>query len=317
MTTFEDSRVIDFLESREKESTRNIYGAGIAAFQTFYEPQGTITDFLDRVDDDLLLSPGKRTRVAANTLRDFIKDMKAKKLSAKTINTYTNGLRSLVSFIYDGEFSIRVKNLGLPDPEAESEKTPWTLDLISKFIGAMKQAMYRALAAVIFQSGQGLEEILSLKYKDIQAEFEKGISPLRLELKRKKTGVRYFSFIGSAALELLRRYFEATGTPAPESRLFPIEKESVERYFARLARKFIPPWTGFCPMRPHSLRAAFNKLLIRGRCPEIFVEFWMGHSIEKNKDAYVVRELGPEEWRVEYRNFEPALTFKIISRGSK
>ena len=56
--------------------------------------------------------------------------------------------------------------------------------------------------------------------------------------------------------------------------------------------------------------AAFDKLLIRARCPEIFAEYWMGHEVEKNKDAYIIKDMGPEEWREEYQNFEHALAFK-------
>jgi len=51
-------------------------------------------------------------------------------------------------------------------------------------------------------------------------------------------------------------------------------------------------------------------LLIRARCPEIFAEYWMGHEVEKNKDAYIIKDMGPEEWREEYQNFEHALAFK-------
>ena len=33
-------------------------------------------------------------------------------------------------------------------------------------------------------------------------------------------------------------------------------------------------------------------------------------KVEKNKSAYIIKDVSPEEWREEYRNFESALTFK-------
>jgi len=64
-------------------------------------------------------------------------------------------------------------------------------------------------------------------------------------------------------------------------------------------------------MRPHSLRSAFEKLLIKGRVPEIYAEFLMGHEINKLRDAYVISGMSNEEWRQEYRNFEKYLTLKL------
>jgi integrase len=339
-----------FLAALEKESTKNIYTSGMKVFQTFYNQNshGTIEDFLNRLDEDLLLPPGKRSRVGTTTLREFIVYMKnppkekadsknstsakilkrkkpLKPLSNKTINCYVSSVRSLVSFIYDYEYNIPVRGIGLPNPEVISSKNPWTLESISKFLKPMKPR-YKALGACIFQSGQGLQEILSLSYGDIQSEFERGTRPLMLTLKRQKTGVQYVSFLGSVSLDLLTEYFKEEGKPKSHERLFPIEEETVERYFSRRARKLIKPekesqssqepkttkpWKCNCPMRPHSLRSAFEKLLVKGHVSESYCDYMMGHKINALKDAYIISGMSPEEWRQEYRNFEKFLTFEI------
>ena len=62
----------------------------------------------------------------------------------------------------------------------------------------MDKPVYRALLAVIFQSGLGIEEALNLKYKSIQEEFEQGIRPICLELKRRKTELHFKHFSGQS-----------------------------------------------------------------------------------------------------------------------
>jgi Integrase len=311
-----DPQTREFLSALKRQSTRDIYTAGLKVFQTFYNQygQGSIADFLDRVSTDLQLPPGKRARVATNALREFINYMQEPKadhvFSGKTINTYVSSVRSLVSHIYDYEYQIPIRGIGLPDPEVKSKKTAWTLELFSKFIEPMKP-MYKALAATILMSGQGLAEVLSLTYVDIQLEFEQDTRPIKLEFKRRKTGVKYMTFLGSPAINLLDNYFTVKGKPQPNERLFPVEEETVERYFSRRALKLIEPWEGNCPMRPHTLRAAFDKLLIKGQCPPIYAEFWMGHAVDKLKAAYIISGMSPEEWRQEYLKFEPLLTFKL------
>ena len=59
--------------------------------------------------------------------------MKEKGYSDKTINTYTNAFRALVSYRYDYDYFIPIKNSGLPSSEAESDKKDWSLELISEF----------------------------------------------------------------------------------------------------------------------------------------------------------------------------------------
>jgi len=323
-----DSKTQDFLDSLQKNSTRNIYHSGLKIFQKFYrqEYNGTIEDFILRIDNDLQLSKGKREHVGRKSLAKFIVYMREPEnfngfiFSEKTISTYGNAVRSLVSYQFEHDYKIDIKGIGFNSkPKSRSEKYPWTLESFSEFITPMKP-MYQALAACILMSGQGLEEILSLTYSDISSEYEQGIRPLRLEFKRKKTGVEYITFLGSSALDLLDNYFKLEGKLKPEDNIFPVEKETIERYFSRRAIRFLrkesvsvdtKPWVGNNPMRPHSLRSAFNKLLIKGGCPNVFIEYWMGHCIDQLKDAYVVASMSELEWRSEYVKFEPLLSFKL------
>ena len=55
-------------------------------------------------------------------------------------------------------------------------------------------------------------------------------------------------------------------------------------------------------------RAAFQRLLILAHCPEIFTEYFMGHEVARNKQAYIIKGMGKEEFRKQYHSFEAALT---------
>jgi integrase len=317
----------------QKESTRRIYANGLQAFEIFYKKQGTINDFMDRLDADLILPQPLRKGVAKEVLRDFIAYLKEQGYSSKTINTYVNSLRALVSDKYDNEYSLSIKNSGLPNAEAESEKKDWNLDSISEFFLSFDNQLYQAILAVIVQSGLGIEDVLSLRYSDIQEEFEAGTTPILLNLKRHKTKVVFTTFLGKIAVDQIREYFKIVGTPSPEKPIFPITKSSVERFFVTKARririkdlkkktdkqsiellKAKHPWKHFNPMRPHSLRGAFQKLLVLAGCPEILSEYWMGHEVEKQKGCYILKGMSHKEHREQYIKFEKALTF-ITSKG--
>jgi integrase len=328
--------VVEFLETGvHNESTRRIYTNGIQAFNNFYQPQGTIGDFFTRLDADLMLPKPKQVRVATTNLRAFIKYMKERGYSDKTINTYTNAFRALVSYRYDYDYSIPIKNSGLPSSEAESDKKDWSLELISEFFQSFDNPLYQTILAVIVQSGLGIEDVLALKFSDIQAEFEAGTTPLLLTLKRHKTGVKFETFLGTIAVQQIKVYFKIVGTPKPDSRIFPVTKGSVDRFFARRARKLLlkemekaaraegkelakdaKPWEHFNPMRPHSLRSAFQKLLVLAGCPEILSEYWMGHETDRQKGCYILKGLSQKELREQYIKFSHALSFEI-NKGDK
>lgn len=67
--------------------------------------------------------------------------------------------------------------------------------------------MYRSIAAFILQIGLGLSDLLALTYNDIKEELEKGITPLCLDISRKKTGVQFMMFLGTWAVKLLKGHF--------------------------------------------------------------------------------------------------------------
>jgi hypothetical protein len=92
-----DSEVSEFL-SVLKFGTHNVYSRGLAAFQEFYSAQGSIKDFLDRVEKDRLLPRSQRTRIDRVTLNNFVIWLQNRGYSPKTIRIYVGSVQSLAKY---------------------------------------------------------------------------------------------------------------------------------------------------------------------------------------------------------------------------
>ena len=94
------SEVSEFL-SVLRLGTCNVYSRGLAVFQQFYSAQGSIKDFLDRVERDRLLPRSQRTRIDRVTLNNFVAWLQNKGYSPKTISSKCQKLqlRSLNCFV--------------------------------------------------------------------------------------------------------------------------------------------------------------------------------------------------------------------------
>jgi integrase len=325
----------EFLEQKDREATRKAYKLGLEYFEKYLKEKKhlTFSQWFDLVDADRAATAKTATNIASNSIRDFAKELAAKELfpvaySPNSINQFCAAVLSCVKYIYRGRYQITAAYANLPAPDPISGKEEWTLKSISEFYLSMDKQVYRALLTVIFQSGQGIEEILNIRYRDIKEEFEAGITPLCLSMKRKKTGVIYYTFLGALAVAELKKYFNEVGTPQPDQPIFhstlpgqemnPLSKSGIERYFARRAKYCLgKEWIGENPRRPHSLRGAFQKLLLLALMAEIFSEFFMGHEVSRNKQAYVIKGMGKEEFRGIYRQYEIALTFETQNQKVK
>lgn len=60
------------------------------------------------------------------------------------------------------------------------------IEEVGEFVAAMDKPIYQSIAASIIQSGLSLSDLLALTCGDIKEELERGVTPLCLELTRKK-----------------------------------------------------------------------------------------------------------------------------------
>jgi integrase/recombinase XerD len=301
-----DAYTEKFLTVLKTPGTRRLYRVALSAFQKFYEPHGTIADFLKAVKEDQAKLELKDYRVDEDTLREFVESLEKKGMAAKTVRVYVAAIQSELKYY---RLPVSVRYLKLPANNAISEKYSWTIETVSKLIDLMQpEPMYQSLAAVLFQSGLGIGDALALTYGKIKAEYEAGTTPLALQLIRMKTEVKFITFIGKWSIDLLRTHLLNTYTSIkPEDKLFPVSRVAVDEYFRSLAPKFVDSYKGRNPIRPHSLRAAFKTLLGTAKLEHDFIEFFMGHKLPEQERVY--NQKSPDGWRQTYRQqAEPFLT---------
>ena len=297
-----DSNVVEFL-SVLKRGTRNVYGRGLRLFEQFYSSQGSIKDFLDRIEQDRLLPRSERRRVDRVTLNSFVVWLRNKGYSPKTIRIYVGAVQSLAKYF---DIPISLRYVQLPPAQPVNKKHPWTIEEVGEFIAAMDKPIYRSIAASILQSGLGVSDLLALTYGDIKEEFEKGVMPLCLSLTRKKTGINFITFLGSWSIKLLKEYL-ANRKLEDEASIYDVSSRAVHAYFRKIAQKFASYCKDRNPYSPHSLRAAFRTFLSDHKVDPLYIEFWMGHKLPEQQGAYINKSI--ESWRQTYREqAEPHLT---------
>lgn len=294
--------MLEFL-SALKPNTRNVYGRGLKVFQQFYAGYGSVMNFLDRVERDRLLPRRDRKRVAVEVLSSFADWLQKSGYAPKTVRVYVGAVQSLAKY-YDVPISLRY--VRLPPAQPVNRKHPWTLEEIGEFIETMNKPIYRSIAASILQSGLSLSDLLALTYGDIKEEFEKGITPLCLDLTRKKTGVHFMTFLGGWAVKLLKEHL-GDWKLEKTSPIYNVSARNVHAYFRKTAQKFAGNFKGRNPYTPHSLRAAFRTFLSDHKVDPLYIEYWMGHKLPEQLSAYINKSR--ESWRQTYRQqAEPWLT---------
>jgi len=299
-----DEDAMEFLDALGA-GTRHVYQPGLEAFLTFYRSAGygkSLSDFLNAVEEDMKLPRRQRKRIARNVFKEFVRFCEEKKYTPKTVRTYVSAVQSFAGY-YDIKLSTRY--VDLPSSLPVSRKFPWTLDTVAEFIGMMEDPEYKSIAVTIFQSGLGISDILALIYEDIKYEYENRITPLCFDLARIKTDVPFMSFIGEWGVSLLRENLTGRKLKLRDP-LFTISARSIDKYFEKLAKKFVGEYTGNNPCRPHTLRAAFRTILGDAGAEDQIVEFWMGHKLPEQQRVYHSRTR--DGWRTLYQKYESYLT---------
>lgn len=298
----DDVDLADFL-SVLKSSTRNVYCRGLRLFEQFYAHQGSIDDFLDAVEEDRLLPRCQRRRIATEVLNSFAVWLSNRGYAPKTVRVYVGAVQSLSKYY---ELPISLRYVRLPPAQPRYRKHPLTLAEVGEFIAAMEKPMYRSIAASILQSGLSLSDLLTLTYGDIKEEFEKGVTPLCLDLTRKKTGVAFVTFLGEWAVRLLREHL-ANRKLEDASPIYSVTARTVHAYFRKTAMKYAGAFKGRNPYSPHSLRAAFRTFLSDHKVDPLYIEYWIGHKLPEQLRAYINKSR--ESWRQTYHEqAEPYLT---------
>jgi integrase/recombinase XerD len=244
----------------------------------------TYCDWIGKNPDELIAeremeleSKDKNTKKhAENKLREFQVMLEKDRGLAKS--TVVFKYHAVVKSFYKYNDSALI----LPTPKyATKERMPHTVEEIKALMN-VADVRERAIMMFLKDSGISREDVVTLKYKDIQAEYEAKKDVIHIRLVREKEQIEYDTFIGKNAIEYLRTYLDyrqrkgekiTKETPLLASlsgeQLSP---ENLSTIFNRLSRK-----VGF-KTSPHRFRKFFESHLGMS-VPSLLVKKWMGHAI--------------------------------------
>jgi len=201
-----------------------------------------------------------------------------KGVSSSIARTYCG---AIMGFYREFNYKVNVK----PSRDFKALRTHirfnWSTKDIRKLVDHAKTLRDRAIILCLFQSGMDDSTLCSLNVGDVRRELLEGKIPLRLDLKRRKEGLPYITFLAKDAVEALKAYirererkekrkFKEFGDDEPlfvaeswkRKKLERIQPRHIQAIFRKLAieanlisEEYIREnhWN---PARAHTLRAA-------------------------------------------------------------
>lgn len=226
-----------------------------------------------------------------NTVREFDTMLEEEKEDEKgnkykvTRTTIAKHCAHLLSFYKYNGFPLKLK---VPK-HTMHVREPHTVEELKTLI-QFADPRERAILLVIKDSGISREDVVKLKYGDIQQEFESGKDFIRVHLTRQKEQVEYDTFLGPNAVQALKIYLQERKskdeTINPDSPLLanihgkPLTPLALSMTFVRLSVQ-----TGF-NTSPHRLRKYFESHMGLS-APSIMVKYWLGHSLGAEKSYFM------------------------------
>jgi integrase len=213
---------------------------------------------------------------AENKLREFCVMLEKEKGLAKS--TIVFKYHAVIKSFY----RYNNQRLQLNTPRyASRERMPHTVEEVKALMN-VADVRERAIMMFLKDSGISREDVVTLKYKDIQGEYEAKEEVIHLRLVRQKEQIEYDTFIGKNAIDHLRTYLDYRQRKGEkitkDSPLIaslsgkPLSPENLSTIFNRLSKK-----VGF-KTSPHRFRKFFESHLGMS-VPSLLVKKWMGHAI--------------------------------------
>jgi site-specific recombinase XerD len=314
---WEDPTLQRWLNPITKNSTKWAY---ITAFRGYAEwTKKTASELIDEAYEDLRRDPKEKRDVVLQRLKSFYNYLKndyevksrgrgkhvaqKKGLSDKAATLYISAIRSFYS-----TFDINIKLTGrnkLPKPHVKNKRIifkPEDVWKVKALVDHARNTRDRALVLFHFQGGLDVSTLCSLDYGDVREGLEKNEHPLKIEPMRVKTGVEFYTFVGTDAIEALKAYLadmRSRGVQfTDQTPLFLQErgKNRLRTHNIQTMIKDLAVRAGFVteenngnsfnPLGTHSLRESFGSLMTNSGAPDTIVDFWLGHDIGDMAKAY-------------------------------
>lgn len=302
------TRIDDWLSTVEPK-TRTFYRSSWKKFTTFARQRGKDTlriveeyraaKYQGEREKDRFLDPWN------DVIQAFSSSLESSKLAPSTRYSTLVAVKSCLRF---WKIPLEVR---LPKPYGLYHNRDLSRELI-RLILSRANLRDRTIWLLQAESGLRSQAAISLKYWQIQDDFEKDLTPMRIVIPAKDQKTRVedrWSFIGEDGVKALREYLKPRMPLNPDAYVFVPEKPglvkgkqftvaSLSVKFHRIVRKLNleqgAPRGKPGHYRMHGLRKYFRNNM---RCDSAFREFWMGHSLGVD-DHYISRD--PEEHRKRY-----------------
>lgn len=265
--------------SVDKSGSKHTQREYARALKRFCEWVGKNPDQLIAERKEQLKNP-ETENLAEDKLREFCATLKTSRTTLAT--KYHAPIKSF--------YAHNNQPLTLPTPKhTTKERSPHTTEQI-KTLMSIADPRERAIMMLLKDSGISREDIVVLKYGDIQNEFETDKDVIHIRLVRQKEQIEYDTFIGKNAIEVLKAYLQnrkAKGEQiTKDSPLIAtvsdkaMKPEVLSTIFVRLSKK-----AGFLTS-PHRFRKYFESHMGLS-APSILVKYWMGHSLGVEKSYFL------------------------------
>jgi site-specific recombinase XerD len=268
--------------------------------RTGLSPDQLISD----VKDEYELPKHYRIPYHIKALEDYTSELQDHGLSPSRISNYIKAIRALY----------RVHSIDVKLPQSLSRR-PVTRDRAPKpeelsRILDIADLRERVIVSMLALGGFRQGTLVKLKYRHVEEDLEKGITPIHIHVESAITKGKYHdydTFIGEEAVTYLREYLETRRLGSPDGKIPPetitsdspllrskttrevrstAQKtvyESIHRlYFkARLLKKSVG---SSYTLRVHSIRKFFKTQLLALGIQADYVDYMMGHTIDVYHD---------------------------------
>jgi integrase len=319
--------------------TRRNYVHDLNAYCKFLskDPDQLLAEAKTEIKQGLLLEE----RSIFSDVPRFKQHLKSKNLAPNTIRNYIMAVQSFYSY-YNIQFP---KQRKLESIVLESNiEIPSKSDI--QTILKVCDPLEKAIVLLGVSSGLSMNEIINLKVGNFKDGYDPTTGITTLKLRRGKTKVDFVTFLTPESSQAVNDYLEFRnrksdsadirkqkqlqkqhvysnndflfiGRTIPnewlqsrDERLRKFERNSFLKLYRMLnekANKSTPKGT-WNVLRSHNLRKYFNSVMLNAGADSFFVEYVMGHKIDKTKSAYF--RASPDKLKEIYLKFVPYLTIQ-------
>lgn len=320
-------------------NTERNYLQAIKAFCEFTgkTPDELILEAEQEVKSGLLM----RQRHIKTYLISFKKSLQDKGLAPMTVKAYVSGVQS---FYRSCDIQLPVLGRSKAKTLEKNKYIPKKEDL--QEVLKICDPLEKAVLLVGVSSGLSANEIINLKVKDFKSNYDPETEVTTLDLRRKKVGFDFITFLAPEASRAVWDYINYRGraTKLPDLRkdkqlakqriysdndylficrkvpdpfiitrneeLRKFEKGSMFKLYQSISEKAQKNTLkgDWNLIRSHNMRKYFNSAMLNAGADSFHVDFFMGHTLDDTRAAYF--RANPEQLKELYLKYMPFLTIQ-------